>query len=140
MSISMEIDWAWGMVEFRVSGRLTPMVIVDAFALLNAGPQVAKLRGIIWDVREASLVDLEADGISAALTASPFPGNAIDDFRIAAVTEDVDGPDVAATWIRIGRSLDDADRKLFKCVDEARAWVRNAAESVVANSVHATCG
>lgn len=134
----MQIDWAWGIVEFHVEGRLTPMVIVDGFALLKASPQVATLRGIIWDVREADLSNLDAAGLSAALRASPFPDNVSIDFRIAAITRDEYAESVGATWIAVGKAIDTADRKLFRHLEDARNWAKHGIAPEVTDTVRAS--
>ena len=123
----MEIDWANGVVEFRVSGPLTPMVIVDGFALLNASPQNHGLRGILWDLRAADVTNLDAAALNAGLRWNPLPETVVAKLRIAAVTEvkqRSDGQDMVQHWIDIGKSFDSADRRVFSHLREARAWIK----------------
>lgn len=139
MSVSMGIDWSNSIIEFHVSESLTSMTIVDGFALLNAGPQVARLQGIIWDVRQADLSSLDADALSAALKASPLPENAVPNIRIAAVAGDDMAVDVGRTWILVGRSLDDAERRVFNRIEDAREWVREGMRGSEEGGVRVSC-
>lgn len=123
----MEIDWANGVVEFRVTGPLTPMVIVDGFALLNASPQNHALRGIVWDLRAADISNLDAAALTAGLRGNPLPETIVANLRIAAVTEvsdTPDGRDIVQHWIAVGKSLDVADRRVFSRLHDAREWIK----------------
>lgn len=124
MSIAMEIDWAHGVVEFRVSGAMTPMAIVDGLALLRASPQGQKLRAIVWDMRGTSLDNLDVEGLAATLQATPLPDSAVPNLRIAAVVDEGKGVKIAKEWIEMGRSLDVAERQVFLLVEDARAWAK----------------
>jgi len=126
LSITMEIDWAHGVVEFRVSGAMTPMAIVDGLAMLRASPQGQKLRAIVWDMRGTSLDNLDVEGLAATLQATPLPDSAVPNLRIAAVVDEGKGVKIATEWIEMGRSLDVVERQVFLLVADARAWARQS--------------
>ena len=128
----MELDWVNGIVEFRVTGPLTAMVIVDAFALLNASPRNQALRGIVWDLSTADISNLNTDALRAALRARPMPDNVLDTLRVAAVTEasmGTDGEDVGDRWIALGKMLDGAERRMFQNLQDARIWAARIDET-----------
>lgn len=127
MSVAMEIDWDKAIVEFRVSGLMTAMAIVDGFALLRASPQGLKLRGIVWDLRGADFSQFDPEALGPALRASPFPETAIRNIRIAAVADLRAAAEIGERWIAVGKTLDIADRCVFECIDDAREWVRTVA-------------
>jgi len=126
----MEIDWVNGVVEFRVTGPLTPMVIVDGLSLLNASPRNHALRGILWDLRAADVTKLDAAALNAGLRWNPLPETVVAKLRIAAVTEVEQrsgGQDMVQQWIDIGKSFDSADRRVFSGLREARQWIKQNA-------------
>jgi hypothetical protein len=122
----MEIDWPNGIIEFRVTGSLTAMAIVDGYALLSASPMNRALRGIVWDARAADFKTLDAETMRAALRANPLPTDILQNLRIATVLSEefwTEAQDLGRDWVEVGKSLDIADRRLFQNLQEARDWV-----------------
>lgn len=139
----MEIDWVNGVVEFRVSGPLTPMVIVDAYALLNASPLNYALRGILWDLQAADITRLDAAALAAGLRGNQLPEALVAKLRIAAVTEveqEFGDQSLFQQWIDVGKLRDSADRCVFSCLYEAREWIsQNPAGKEIGAVASACC-
>lgn len=139
----MEIDWANDVVEFRVSGPLTPMVIVDGYALLSASPQNYALRGILWDLRSADTTGLGAAALAAGLRGNQLSETIVAKLRIAAVTEvkqESGDQGLLQQWIDVGKLQDSADRRVFSCLYEAREWInQNPAGKQISVAASACC-
>jgi len=128
----MKIDRVEGLVEFSLNGPVTLEVVRDAFEQFEASAHGFVFRGFVWDLRGADVSSVDFKGIIEILQKNPVSGLDRKNMRSAVVVENRANSGLGELWIKVGETIDSAERKVFADLQKARDWVSRSKRNLPA--------
>ncbi len=119
---SMHIDRDVGIVEFRLTGVVSADDILTGIRLFKESAVDFRLRGFVWDMRDADLSDYDYEGMERVFSANP-PDARFGKLRIVTVPAKLVDRRLLGLWEAVAGKYDENERRVFTSIKEARIWV-----------------
>ena len=120
---SMKVDRDRGIVEFAITGTVTPAVIEKTLPQFREYSLPFVFCGFVWDLRNADISELNLEALREALQKQPLSVPSRQDMRSAAVLDQRYDGGVGKLWVISGEVYDRVERKVFTDIEAAREWV-----------------
>lgn len=120
---NLSVDRSRGLVEFSFKGVVTIASLRMATEHLKATAHGFIFHGIVWDLRESDISEIDLGGLIQTLEEHPIPVFDRSGTRSALVIVGSGGSGLGRLWACVGETVDDVERQVFDDIGAARDWV-----------------